>query len=276
MATGHDNTPEYPAVLPCARGSTEDTNVDIDFAAADVQKRPETSALIVAGLLSACTHVVLLLVLNMQAGDMVAISGSSKPRPAFSVHIERLVEVQPPEHTATQPDEGTAPTAPDPSPAEQIQKEPPNKREPAQLPPETANQDANEASPQVKDRPRIITEADIEELSRSAYSMVPDAYEPRDNPPAATGSGKIFSPTLRRQLDEAQRRNRGRQENIEDSNNRWTSRGEVVSAGDKCFLKQEMIGTGGQTNYYRTACAGQRTESEIMAGSLEEAMKSKK
>lgn len=260
----------------------------------DEQKpKDKPTIFIAASFLSVFVHATLLIGAIFFAGDAL-INEEKQPRISITIAKPAKSEVtdeqavvesnpvllnsQPISQPISQPPV-SQPTISQPNISQQITNEVPSKVEDESSAPEEISNalDAKKLIvPQTKIPTNLPKNEDVQSFSLSPESIMPDVnkFYNKEDVPATPGSGIVFSPTFRKQLQDAQRFNRKRAPTIEELNNGWSHHtGEVVSAGDKCFIKKKVLITESEIVYYRTACLGKTTTSDSMAESIREAMK---
>jgi len=241
---------------------------------------------IVASFLSVFVHAILLIGAIFFAGDALINEEKqsrisitiAKPAQPEVTDEQAVVESNPVPLTSqpiSQPSV-SQPTISRPNISQQITNKVPRKVEDESSAPEEISNALDTEKlivPQTQTPTDLPKNEDVQPFSLSPESIMSDVnkFYNKENVPAAPGSGTVFSPTYRKQLQDAQRFNRKRASTIEELNNGWSHpSGEVVSVGDKCFIKKKALS---KIMYYRTACLGKTTTSDSMAESIREAMK---
>lgn len=260
----------------------------------DEQKpKDKPTTFIVASFLSVFVHAILLIGAIFFAGDAL-INEEKQSRVSITIAKPAQSEVtdeqavvesnpvpltsQPISQPISQPPV-SQPTISQPNISQQITNEVPRKVEDESSAPEEISNALDTEKlivPQTQIPTDLPKNEDIQPFSLSPGSIMSDVnkFYNKEDVSAAPGAGTVFSPTFRKQLQDAQRFNRKRASTIEELNNGWSSpSGEVVSAGDKCFIKKKVSITESEVVYYRTACLGKTTTSDSMAESIREAMK---
>lgn len=256
----------------------------------DEQKpKDKPTAFIVASFLSVFVHAIFLIGAIFFAGDALINEEKqsrisitiAKPAQSEVTDEQAVVESNPVPLTSqpiSQPSV-SQPTISQPNISQQITNEVPRKVEDESSAPEEISNALDTEKlivPQAQIPTDLPKNEDVQPFSLSPESIMPDVnkFYNNEDVPAASDLGTVFSPTYRKQLQDAQRFNRKRASTIEELNNGWSSpSGEVVSAGDKCFIKKNVLFTESEIVYYRTACLGKKTTSDSMAESIREAMK---
>ena len=248
--------------------------------------KDKPTTFIVASFLSVFVHAILLIGAIFFAGDALINEEKqsrisitiAKPAQSEVTDEQAVVESNPVPLTSqpiSQPPV-SQPTISQPNISQQITNEVPRKVEDESSAPEEISNALDTEKlivPQTQTPTDLPKNEDVQPFSLSPESIISDVnkFYNNEDVPAAPDSGTVFSPTYRKQLQDAQRFNRKRASTIEELNNGWSSpSGEVVSAGDKCFIKKKALS---ETMYYRTACLGKKTTSDSMAESIREAMK---
>lgn len=239
-----------------------DTTLGIDEFITANRNFPTLRRITFAILLSIMLHASILMLFGITDHEQTSLSGRLSPPPRINVFLKQT----PP---ATAEDEYNA-TTQKPIRSKSTSSE---KRSKRRLDPLNDVKTYQNKEPSPSTRKRNDSKDTKLNLSKEIYLKTEGSATPLHDKSTTKDASTIFSPKLRRKLRESKLRRTDSTTSIEELNNVIDNRGEIISAGKKCFRKKSVGVIDKQTVYYRSACVGRASESKTITDSLKKSVR---